>query len=213
MITEKGIMKTEIVLSDDRQSRYVLRKEWDAKKPMACLLMINAGHADLLAVDHTLMYTLQNITKLDKDEFGSLEIVNMDSRITSKLDTQGDFQTTAENMDYILKSAKKADKVIIAWGKSTNKKVRLVQLKILEELRIYADKLYQIEGSDGQSGFHPLAPQCRFMWKLVKFPLPEQSKAATESKDAQKAQEENLQKEEPANGNENQSDTVQSKGN
>lgn len=35
MLTEKVLTKTETIFSDDRLKRYLLRKEWDTKKPKA----------------------------------------------------------------------------------------------------------------------------------------------------------------------------------
>ncbi len=32
MITDKSVVKTEAVFSDDRQHRYLLKKEWDKNK-------------------------------------------------------------------------------------------------------------------------------------------------------------------------------------
>ena len=48
MITDKLTMKTETVFSDDRLNRYLLRKEWDNKKPRAAIIMTNPSFADLL---------------------------------------------------------------------------------------------------------------------------------------------------------------------
>ena len=64
------------------------------------------------------------------------------------------------------------------------KKVRAVQDKLLEMLRPFKDKLFCIASSeDGDSGFHPLAPQIRFHWVLKVFTLP----AITEQTEKNKA--------------------------
>ena len=101
--------------------------------------------------------------------------MNMTSLITTKIDTTSKLTLSDENVDYILKSAKTSDKVILAWGKigENNKKIRLVQLKLLEKLQPFQDKLHMIASDAGDSGFHPLAPQIRFSWHLIPFVLPE----------------------------------------
>ena len=180
MLTEKVLLKTETVFSDDRRNRYLLRKEWDAKKPRATIIMTNPSAADLMTMDYTTLYILNNISKLD---FGAVDIVNLSSRITTKLNASEDLglDIEKENADFILKSAEKSDKIIIAWGKigDNNKKVRAVQDKLLTILKPFKDKLFCIASSeDGDSGFHPLAPQIRFQWVLRAFTppvLPEQT--------------------------------------
>ena len=180
MLTEKVLLKTETVFSDDRRNRYLLRKEWDAKKPRATIIMTNPSAADLMTMDYTTLYILNNISKLD---FGAVDIVNLSSRITIKLNASEDLglDIEKENAEFILKSAEKSDKIIIAWGKigDNNKKVRAVQNELLTILKPFKNKLFCIASSeDGDSGFHPLAPQIRFQWVLRAFTppvLPEQT--------------------------------------
>ncbi|MBR1437113.1 MAG: DUF1643 domain-containing protein [Synergistaceae bacterium] len=180
MLTEKVLLKTETVFSDDRRNRYLLRKEWDAKKPRATIIMTNPSAADLMTMDYTTLYILNNISKLD---FGAVDIVNLSSRITTKLNASEDLglDIEKENAEFIVKSAEKSDKVIIAWGKigDDNKKVRAVQDKLLAILKPFKDKLFCIASSEeGDSGFHPLAPQIRSQWVLKAFipsALPEQT--------------------------------------
>jgi hypothetical protein len=181
MHTEKIMMKTETVFSDDRLHRYLLRKEWDAKKPKATIIMTNPSTADILMMDYTTLYIMNNIVRLD---FGAVDIVNMTSMMTTKLKVHADFASSAdmENINFIVKSAKESDKVIIAWGKlgENNKKVRDVQDILLERLKPFNDKLCVIASEKGGSGFHPLAPQIRFSWILKKYEPPK----APESKPA-----------------------------
>lgn len=159
MLTEKAILKTETVFSEDRRHRYLLRKEWDTKKPRATIVMTNPSSADLMTMDYTTLYIINNVVRLD---FGSVDIVNMVSKITTRLDVKNDIDSKAdrENIDFIVKSADKADKVIIAWGKlgENNKKVRDLQESLLETLRPFKEKLYIIASNNGEDGFHPLAP-------------------------------------------------------
>ncbi len=127
MITDKLTMRTETVFSDDKLNRYLLRKEWDNKKPKATIIMINPSVAELLTLDYTTLYILNNISKLD---FGAVDIVKMTSRITTKLNVKEELDVEIEptNAEFITKSAEHSDIVIIAWGKlgENNKKVRQV---------------------------------------------------------------------------------------
>ena len=180
MLTEKVLLKTETIFSDDRLNRYLLRKEWDTTKLKATIIMTNPSAADLMTMDYTTLYILNNISKLD---FGAVDIVNLSSKITIKLNANEDLGTEIEkeNAEFILKSAEKSDKIIIAWGKigDNNKKVRMIQDKLLAILKPFKDKLFCIASlEDGDSGFHPLAPQIRFKWVLKAFTpqiLPEQT--------------------------------------
>jgi hypothetical protein len=183
MLTEKVVMKTETVFSDDKKHRYLLRKEWDSKKPKATIIMTNPSTADILVMDYTTMYILNNLAKLN---FGSVEIVNMVSRTTTKLKVSDDSFSFAdeENIGFIVKSAKESDKVIIAWGKlgENNKKVRSAQEMLLEKLTPYKDKLCEIGNEKGESGFHPLAPQIRFSWVLKKFEIADKKEEKPKSR-------------------------------
>ena len=182
MLTDKVIMKTETIFSDDRQHRYLLRKEWDSKKPRATIVMTNPSTADILLMDYTTLYIMNNLVKL---EFGAVDIVNMVSKTTIKLNIKNtvDSLIDEENFNHILKSAEKSDSVIIAWGKlgENNKKVREIQDALLLRLKPYEDRLYVIASEVGGLGFHPLAPQIRFNWVLKKYeaiPKPKEQPAS-----------------------------------
>ena len=182
MLTEKLTVKTETVFSDDRRNRYLLRKEWDSKKPRATIIMTNPSSADLMTMDYTTLYILNNISMLD---FGAVDIVNLSSNVTTKLNVKNNLAPEIEkdNAEYILKSAERADAIIIAWGKlgENNRKVRLAQDNLLSLLAPFRDKLYCISDSeDGEGGFHPLAPQIRFSWVLKPFvpPIPQEEPPA-----------------------------------
>jgi hypothetical protein len=122
-------------------------------------------------MDYTTLYIMNNIIRLD---FGVIEIVNLVSKVTTKLNVKNDLEVDEENFATIYKSAEKADKVILAWGKlgENNKKVRDVQNILLERLKPFKDKLCVIACESGESGFHPLAPQIRFSWILKKYEPP-----------------------------------------
>jgi hypothetical protein len=133
--------------------------------------MTNPSTADMLMMDYTTLYIMNNIVKLN---FGSIDIVNLTSKMTTKLDVKKDLEVDEENFATICKSAEKADKVILAWGKlgENNKRVREIQDILLERLKPFKEKLCVIACESGDSGFHPLAPQIRFSWILKKYEPP-----------------------------------------
>ena len=170
MQTDKATVKTEVIFSDDRKHRYLLRKEWESKKPRATIIMTNPSTADMLTMDYTTLYIMNNIVKLN---FGAVDIVNLVSKMTTKLNVKEDLDIKLDstNIDFIFNSAEKSDKVIIAWGKlgENNKKVRDAQDSLLEYLKPFQHKLCVIATESGESGFHPLAPQIRFHWVLKSY--------------------------------------------
>jgi len=186
MLTEQGILRTEVVFNNERKTeRYLLSKVWDESKPIVSLIMTNPSSANAVEIDMTTHYIISNLYRLG--DVGGVDILNMTSLITTKIDTKSKLILSDENIDYILKSAEKSDKVILAWGKigENNKKIRLLQLKLLEKLEPFQDKLHMIasDESGSDSGYHPLAPQIRFAWYLIPFLLPEylQEKSEDES--------------------------------
>ena len=117
--------------------------------------MTNPSAADLMTINYTTLYILNNISKLD---FGSVDIVNLSSKVTTKLNAKLDLdvEIEKENAEFILKSAEKSDKIIIAWGKigENNQRVRMAQDNLLKILQPFKDKLCCIAMSeDGECGF------------------------------------------------------------
>jgi len=172
MKNETGTMTTTAIFSDDKQRRYLLRKEWDSSKPKAVIIMIHPSMASIDHLDFTTLYILNNIIKLG---FGGIDIVNLMSTCTTKLEnSELNSALEDENIGTILESVKNADKVIIAWGKGgdSNRKLGLLQKSLLQHLKPHKAKLFDISDGSGRSGFHPLAPQIRFIWQLNPFVMP-----------------------------------------
>ncbi|SHH84017.1 hypothetical protein SAMN02745135_02356 [Caloranaerobacter azorensis DSM 13643] len=182
-ITQKTTIKTEAYFSKDGKHRYLLKKEWDKRKKKAMVIMINPSSADSMVIDHTTMYVINNLSKLD---FGSVDIVNMFSKIDIRLSSRQSIEELVdkENDNYIEKSAAKADYIIIAWGSigENNKKIKERQKEIFNLLKKYKDKLYTICDLKGRGGYHPLAPQVRHSWKLEKMNLEDDLKIKRKGK-------------------------------
>lgn len=175
MRTEKSIMSNETLFCDDGIHRLLLRKKWDNEKPSAMVIMINPNSADNLNMDMTTMLVVNNLNKLD---FGSVDIVNLYTRIVPKIHFRFNSDEDLlhpDNDGIILECAEKADKIIIGWGTvgSHTQRIRERQHSLLKMLEPYSDKLFQI----GESGNHPLTPSVRNYWELIPYEMEENNNA------------------------------------
>lgn len=169
MKTEKSVVSNEAVFSDDGMHRLLLRKQWDNKKPSAMIIMINPNSADNLSIDMTTMLVVNNLNRLD---FGSVDIVNLYTKIAPKIHfrfNSDEDLLCPENDSIILESAEMADIIIVGWGTvgSHNQRIRERQHSVLDMLKPYRDKLFQI----GENGCHPLTPTVRSEWMLEPFEM------------------------------------------
>lgn len=160
---EKSMVKTEAIFSEDRQHRYLLRKEWDKNKKKAMVMMVSPSYADAVLMDTTTMCVVNNLYRLD--DYGSVDIVNLYSAIDGSRGVIDDESGIGQqNMDQILASAEKSDVIIIAWGRvgDRSRGVQERQRKVIERLSEYGEKLYAIP-------FHPLSPAMRNEWNVERF--------------------------------------------
>lgn len=163
---DKCTMRTEVLYNDEKTHRYSLKKSWDSSKPSASVIMISpSDRANEICLDMTTMYTVNNCYR---QGFGSVEILNLYSKINAK-----PFETDLENNERIIDSCKKADKIIFAWGKGQTKNDILFRImEILKLLEPYKDKIYEISDESGKNGYHPLGASVRLNWILVPFQYP-----------------------------------------
>ena len=168
-VIEKSVIKTEAIFKSDKQHRYVLKKEWDKSKKKAMVIMINPSIATEVLIDHTTMFVMNNLSKLN---FGGVDIVNLFSNVDGSRKTKGILlEAEQENDRQMISSADKVDSIIIAWGTIGNfqKCIQQKQKLLLQLLKPYEEKIFQIADGKGEVGFHPLAPQIRSGWNLLKF--------------------------------------------
>ena len=166
MLEETTIIKSKAIFSDDKEHRLLLRKEWDSEKPTAMVIMINPNTADM-----TTMLVLNNVSKLG---FGSVNIVNLYSRIMEKLDLRfnGDDELIDDEADDVIEQyAAMSDAIIIAWGTigKNTLRVRERQKYLLELIKQHANRMYQI----GRNACHPLTPAVRREWVLEPYEMEE----------------------------------------
>ena len=125
MTTEKDIIKCEAIFSDDKTHRFLWRRVRNKDAPIITIIMLNACLSDNIITDTTTSLVVNNIARLG--EYGGVEIVNLYSKLTSKLKfTEPDEKLNhKENDSYILKSVESSSKTIIAWGKAANSNPRI----------------------------------------------------------------------------------------
>ena len=172
MITDKSILKTEAVFSDDREYRYLLKKEWDNKKPKATIIMTNPSISDMVKTDYTTMFIINNLVRL---EYGSFDILNLIPKVSIKINLSESEnipdEIFDENIKYIKKSAEQAEIVLIAWGSLASKTITVIKNDVLDSLKPFEDKLFTISNEYGGKSYHPLAPQIRSIWLFNKYEL------------------------------------------
>ena len=187
MITEKSILNTEAVFSDNREYRYLLKKEWDNQKPKATIIMTNPSISDMIKTDYTTMFIINNLVKLD---YGSFDILNLIPKISTKISLSNDVELEDEvydeNLKYILKSAESAEKIMLAWGSLSSKSTTAIKNEVLDALKPFEEKLYTISDEYGGKSYHPLAPQIRSIWILKKFDFPKSQTVEEEPKTKKK---------------------------
>ena len=172
MITEKETVKCEAVFNEERTHRYLWKQVWNKDKPLACVVMLNPANADCLIYDTTSYLVQNNIARLDT--YGGVVIVNIYSKITSKLNLRWDSDeelNDSENDTYIKKAATECDIVILAWGTGalTNKRVLERVKDVLELLKPFTKKMFVITDGDEMRAIHPLTPAVRAHWVLSPF--------------------------------------------
>ena len=169
MLEETTTIRSKAIFSDDTEHRLLLRKEWDSEKPTAMVIMINPNTADTVNFDMTTMLVLNNVSKLG---FGSVNIVNLYSRIMEKLDLRfnGDDELIDDDSDAVLEQyAVMSDAIIIAWGTigKNTLRVRERQKYLLGLIKQHAGKMYQI----WKNACHPLTPAVRREWVLEPYEM------------------------------------------
>ena len=181
MIQESTITTRAIFHQDVH--RLLLEKVWNKDLPKVAICMSNAGFMpSIYHSDYTTMFCINSLSALG---YGSCGIVNLFSKMTSKLDLTGDLSalTCPENLQQIAEVAETCDVFIWAVGSVAEnyRKVRPFQDGVFKLLEPHKDKLRVIEDSSGKQGLHPLSPSLRNKpWTLADFTIPKpQAEAET----------------------------------
>lgn len=171
MIEENNTMVTRAVFSEDKSHRYLLSKEWDASLSNVVVIMLQAGKSNALIQDVTTCNIINCVSQLDED-YGSVNIVNLFSRLDLELDTDIDMDdfTDEENDRQIEQVAEQAEIIILAYGKAQETSLCVKQRvrEVISLLEKYKDKMYLIGDDKGRKGFSAMYPKVRNKWKLYK---------------------------------------------
>ncbi|MBE1446082.1 DUF1643 domain-containing protein [Paenibacillus sp. OAS669] len=108
-------MRREAFFSNDCKYRYSLLREWDTSLPRVLYIMLNPSVADAEIDDQTIKRCTYFAEKFG---FGSLEVVNLYALIsTDPFEIKTESEPIGKDNDYhILVAAKRASKIIVAWG-------------------------------------------------------------------------------------------------
>lgn len=179
MLEENNTMVTRAIFSEDRSHRYLLSKEWDASLANVVVIMLQAGKSNALIQDVTTCNIINCVSQLDED-YGSVNIVNLFSRVDLELDTDIDIDdfTDEENDKQIEQVAEQAEIIILAYGKAQETSLCVKQRvrEVISLLEKYKDKMYLIGDDKGRKGFSAMYPKVRNKWTLYKAYEEEQKK-------------------------------------
>lgn len=170
MITEKDTIKCEAVFNEDRTHRFLWKRVWDKDKPMVCVIALNPCLSDNIVTDTTTALCINNVARLEN--YGGLQIVNLYSLLTSKLNFRWNSDedlNAPENDQYIKKAVEESEIAVLAWGRvsASNDRIAERAVAVINMLMKYKDKLVTI--SDGErNSIHPLVPSIRSQWFLEK---------------------------------------------
>ncbi len=130
-------VRTNAVLSDDREYRYQLTRTWDAKKPTLAFIMLNPSTADETEDDPTIRRCLGYA----KDwGYGSLVVGNLFAYRTSEPSELHDHSNPVgpENDNHFREICENAEKVIAAWGTDGNLQNRGQEVVDMLDMDLYA---------------------------------------------------------------------------
>ncbi len=170
MAVEKATIKCESIFSDDSVHRYVMTKVWDKSLPLANVITISPSEDYNITSDLTTTVICNNVHLLG---MGGVILTNLMSKIGTDVkkikNTSGLWNTETDK--FIIESAQKADKIIIAWGKFTEIRKTFAQREsdVLTILKPYKEKVYQITDGSKRDLLHPLTPAVRKGFTLKKY--------------------------------------------
>lgn len=138
--------------------RYLLWRTWDETRPRLLWVMLNPSLADCQRPDPTLRLC---INFSDRWGYGSLEIVNLFALITpypNRLyEKPYPIAVGSFTDEYIKAAAKRADRIVAAWGGLRKYSQRVPE--VLELLTVYGPKPFDLGCLSITQGGHPHHPR------------------------------------------------------
>lgn len=155
-------MKMKCVFSEDSSHRFLMKKIWNKELPQANIITIAPSECHNVVNDLTTNIITNNLHMLG---FGGYTMTNLISKIgvdVKKIKNTKDLWNN-ETDKHILSCAESADKIIVAWGSfaHTRKQFADREKQVLELLKPFQDKVYQITDGADRQFLHPLTPCVR----------------------------------------------------
>lgn len=162
MPTETINLKIKSIFSDNSQHRYQMSKVWDKSLPQANIITIAPSECHGVESDLTTNIITNNLHSLG---FGGYTLTNLISKIgvdVKKITNKKDLYNN-DTDKHILSCAETADSIILAWGSfaKTRKQFAEREKQVLELLKPYQDKIFQITDGADRQFLHPLTPCVR----------------------------------------------------
>lgn len=170
MPIEVATIKCKSIFSDDSQHRFQMSKVWDKNLPQANIITISPSECHNVVNDLTTNIITNNLHMLG---FGGYTMTNLISKIgvdVKKIKNTKDLWNN-ETDKHILSCAEAADKIIVAWGSfaHTRKQFADREKQVLELLKPFQDKVYQITDGADRQFLHPLTPCVRNSFILQSY--------------------------------------------
>lgn len=162
MPIETATIKCKSIFSDNSQHRFQMSKVWNKNLPQANIITIAPSECHGVESDLTTNIITNNLHMLG---FGGYTMTNLISKIgvdVKKIKNTKELWNN-ETDKHILSCAESADKIIVAWGSfaHTRKQFTDREKQVLELLKPYQDKIYQITDGADRQFLHPLTPCVR----------------------------------------------------
>lgn len=162
MPIEVATIKCKSIFSDDSQHRYQMSKVWDKNLPQVNIITISPSECHNVVNDLTTNIITNNLHMLG---FGGYTMTNLISKIgidVKKIKSTKDLWDN-ETDKHIISCAEAANSIILAWGSfaHTRKQFAGREKQVLEFLKPFQDKVYQITDGADRQFLHPLTPCVR----------------------------------------------------
>lgn len=123
-------MKTGAILSEDRQYRYVLEREWDSKLPKVMFIGLNPSTADETQDDPTIKHCISFAKSWGYGGFYMTNLFAYRSTDPKRLWLEED-PVGQDNDNYILEYAELSEIVVACWGINGTFKARSKEVRVL----------------------------------------------------------------------------------
>ncbi len=131
------VIERDASFDSTRKHRFWLKRVWNPAKPTAVFVMLNPSFGNELKDDNTIK---RCVAKAHNNGFGSLEIVNLYSRVTSKPKELWKFESDGkpilhrENDRYLKSACKRGGIVVVATGENADWPRLKEILKLLKQI-------------------------------------------------------------------------------